>query len=195
MTKDEFFNLLPDEKWVNRFITKIKFDGHPKGCWTWTRGVDKDGYAIFQYKNGPKKAHRMSYMNTIGPIPDGYCMDHLCRTRNCVRPDHLEPVTNADNVYRGVSCQAINKRKSHCKNGHLFSQDNLDTYQLSINKRQCKICYLAYKSIWQKKRLLKKQSSKFQEILVCLERILIIYRCIGLDGWKLLGFEHQFDKS
>lgn len=62
-------------------------------CWLWTGPLTPSGYAA-------NVAHRGIYQRLIGPVPDGLELDHLCRVRHCVRPDHLEPVTRAENVRR-----------------------------------------------------------------------------------------------
>lgn len=72
------------------------------GCWNWTGGTTK-GYGSFSAV-GRKKvyAHRFSWELHRGPIPDGLVIDHLCRNTRCVNPDHLEPVTQLENVRRAV---------------------------------------------------------------------------------------------
>ena len=73
------------------------------GCWTWQGYVRRrDGYAGFKWNGKTGAAYRFSYELHNGPIPDGLQIDHLCRNRACVRPDHLEAVTGAINVARGV---------------------------------------------------------------------------------------------
>ena len=73
-------------------------------CWEWTGAIRKDGYG--QANRGGKnvKAHRHVYQALVGPLTDGVQqLDHLCRIRHCVNPDHLEPVTPLENVRRGLS--------------------------------------------------------------------------------------------
>lgn len=74
------------------------------GCWIWTGGKRKAGYGTFAVKNGQNwsqtTAHRAAYLFEVGPIPSGLEIDHLCKNRSCVRPDHLEPVTSAVNKAR-----------------------------------------------------------------------------------------------
>mgnify|MGYP000641429375 CR=1 FL=1 len=69
-------------------------------CWTWTRGHDPSGYATFHWPQAGGYAHRAAYLLAVGPIPDGYVIDHLCRNRGCVNPAHLEPVTPQMNTLR-----------------------------------------------------------------------------------------------
>lgn len=72
------------------------------GCWNWTGGTTK-GYGSFTHP-GRKKcyAHRYSWELHRGTIPDGLVIDHLCRNTRCVNPDHLEPVTQQENVRRSI---------------------------------------------------------------------------------------------
>lgn len=74
------------------------------GCWLWVGGTRTNGYGMFAVKNGTRwtqtTAHRFAYQVCVGAIPDGFEVDHLCRRRNCVRPEHLEAVTVAENRRR-----------------------------------------------------------------------------------------------
>lgn len=72
------------------------------GCWVWQRGTDKLGYGRAHSNGGTELAHRVIYERHRGSIPEGLQLDHLCRNPSCVNPDHLEPVTNAENCRRGV---------------------------------------------------------------------------------------------
>lgn len=77
-------------------------------CWLWTGAMNK-GYGVFNTGNGTKEVHRIAYQMLVGSIPSGLVIDHLCRVRNCINPDHLEVVTNRENVSRGF--QAIKRNK------------------------------------------------------------------------------------
>jgi hypothetical protein len=94
--------------------------------------IVSSGYG--QQPNG-KNAHRESYKRTIGAIPDGLELDHLCRNRACINPKHLEPVTHKENTRRGMSPSGLNSRKTHCSKGHPFDGENL-----AVNYRGWRYC-------------------------------------------------------
>ncbi len=104
-----------------RFLTKFRVGD---GCWEWTASVRRDGYGQFRLDGRVVSAHRVSYGLFVGPIPEGLTLDHLCRNRLCVRPDHLEPVTLCENILRGESLPAQNARKTQCPQGHAYDEAN-----------------------------------------------------------------------
>lgn len=75
--------------------------GYKTKCWIWQRGFSGD-YGAVGVSKGGGLAHRYMYEKIIGPIPNGFTLDHLCRVPACVNPEHLEPVTNAENSWRGM---------------------------------------------------------------------------------------------
>lgn len=112
-------------------------------CWLWTGGHGKYGHGVFipKTRNEPiMGAHRWSWESVNGPIPPGLVLDHLCRVPACVRPDHLEPVTQAENVRRAPHLGgAQNRRKTHCPKGHPYSGDNLLRWG-DMSRRRCRQC-------------------------------------------------------
>lgn len=115
-------------------------------CWIWQGACDRAGYGVIVRDRQSYRAHRVSYEIFIGPIPPGLVIDHLCRTRNCLNPEHLEPVTIGENVRRGESISMTQGKRTHCVNGHPFSSDNvrLSSYrQKDFTRgtyRKCKEC-------------------------------------------------------
>lgn len=103
------------------------------GCWRWNGGAKNNGYG--QYRGAT--VQRYAYELFIGPIPAGLHIDHLCGTRDCVNPDHLEAVTKRENNLRSSSPAALNARKTHCKRGHEFNDANTAHYQ---GRRTCRTC-------------------------------------------------------
>lgn len=70
-------------------------------CWYWTAHIDSKGYGRIWWERTTARAHRLVYSLLVGPVPEGLHLDHLCRVRHCVNPDHLEVVTPGDNIRRG----------------------------------------------------------------------------------------------
>lgn len=129
---------------VARFWEKVDTQGPvwPVGgssCWMWKAVKKADGYGVFTPKTGTKVlAHRFSYELVYGPITPGMQLDHLCRTRECVNPLHLEAVTSRENTLRGTGVSATHARRTHCGNGHEFNETN--TYIYPSGKRKCRAC-------------------------------------------------------
>lgn len=109
-------------------------------CWIWRGRFVKHhyrgGYGRFDIAGKGKLAHRLSYEWLIGPVGEGLELDHLCRNRACVNPDHLEPVTHAENMRRGAHAM-----KTHCPKGHEFVGHNLVLYTArGWTERRCRAC-------------------------------------------------------
>ena len=91
-----------------RFEEKYAVD-FKTDCWLWTASTVTGGYGRFRYLGKLMLAHRAAYEMLIGPIPAGLVIDHLCRTRRCVNPSHMEPVTQAVNISRGNTGKHLRK--------------------------------------------------------------------------------------
>jgi hypothetical protein len=88
------------EKLLDR-ITPVLVIAPLGECWVWVARTNRNGYGRMHYEGSEKMAHRLCYEACIGPIPEDHLLDHLCRTRCCINPAHLEPVTHSENTLRG----------------------------------------------------------------------------------------------
>ena len=105
-------------------------------CWLWT-GSSERGYGRIYIGNKTYRAHRFVYELLKGKIPEGLELDHLCRQRNCVNPEHLEPVTHIENLRRSLPFRKVN---AYCKRGHEMTPDNITHRNKNDNSRVCIKC-------------------------------------------------------
>lgn len=107
-------------------------------CWLWT-GSLCDGYGSIKNKAATSRfAHRALWERVVGAVPEGLQLDHLCRNRRCVNPDHLEPVTLKENINRGEAAEGRRRRAASitaCPQGHDYNDAN--TY---VDKKGCRHC-------------------------------------------------------
>ncbi len=109
-----------------RLLSKVKFD-EKTWCWNWTGHIAKAGYGRIGYKysnHQAYEAYRLSYILFKGKLDPNLQIDHLCRNRRCVNPEHLEQVTKKENLLRGIGIGAKNKSKTHCPQGHEYTPEN-----------------------------------------------------------------------
>lgn len=94
-----------------RFWSRVVVDPNTT-CLVWTGSIGTGGYGRHRWANSPKfrQSHRIAYELTVGPIPVGLMLDHLCRNRICCNPAHLEPVTPYENHERGLGIAAVMQR-------------------------------------------------------------------------------------
>ena len=117
------FRCLPD--WQRFALCCVQ---NPNGCWEWVASKKPSGYGQFYYRGTNWQAHRVAYELYVGQIPEGATIDHLCRNRSCVNPDHLEPVSGAENTARGL------ESRTHCPKGHEL------TLGTRARRAECRIC-------------------------------------------------------
>lgn len=116
----------------------------PTGCWIWLSTIHRKGYgeiSVAGRGTWKQKAHRVAYELYVGPIPVGLQIDHLCRVRCCVNPEHLEPVTSQVNCSRGDTgkfTSAWQRSKTSCPAGHPYNEEN--TYRRPNGSRKCRVC-------------------------------------------------------
>lgn len=121
-------------------------------CLLWARYTNKKDYGVLQVKINGKwtmsHAHRQLYLALVGDIPEGYHVDHLCRTPRCINIEHLEAVTPQENNRRRIFTKRV---ITHCKYGHEFTGNNI--YYRKNGKRWCRICKNAYfRKYWAKRK-------------------------------------------
>ena len=129
---------LPD-----RFWAKVDKGGEG-GCWLWTGYVQKNGYGKFTVgRDKCYSAHRLSWILTHGEEAPSE-LDHLCRVRHCVNPDHLQPTTRRGNNLRAwetATNRARHFNETHCHKGHVLTEDNLYWWN---GHRYCRVCRAEY---------------------------------------------------
>lgn len=118
---------LMDARTASYFADRTRLDPQT-GCLEWLLRRTPDGYGYI----GRRPAHRVAHEVFIGPIPDGYDVDHLCFNRGCVNPFHLEAVTRSINQIR------IFERRTHCRHGHEYSEANTRLTERGF--RRCRAC-------------------------------------------------------
>ncbi|MES2030874.1 MAG: HNH endonuclease signature motif containing protein [Pseudomonadota bacterium] len=107
------------------------------GCWLCVSSNNQRGYARLSIDGQLVTAHRFSYEMSVGPIPNGLELDHLCRQTCCVNPAHLEPVTPFENMRR-ANADRERERQFYCTNGHL--RDAANIYVTPGGSRKCREC-------------------------------------------------------
>jgi len=127
-----------------RFMAKVTL-GHEGGCWGWAAAKNPQGYGYISIGLKLQRVHRVTYRHYVGEIPEGLELDHLCGNRWCCNPKHLEAVTHGENIRRGRG----SKKKTHCKRGHEFTEEN--TYQ-HMGTRRCRACRAEYQRVWKAER-------------------------------------------
>jgi len=121
----------------HRFWEKVMPEPN-SGCWIWLDSLIQRGYGQLRVNGKGLRAHRIAHELLKGPIPSKLTIDHLCRNHWCVNPDHLEAVTQKENILRGTNQIAINAKQTHCSKGHEFSF--LNTYISKKGHRFCREC-------------------------------------------------------
>lgn len=127
----------PEERWKQRYRVD------ERGCWIWTGSLDRHGYGQFDVTvNGRHKnwrAHRWVYTQVVGPLDPDEDIDHVCRVKACVNPSHLLPGSTLANVTAGNAGEN-NRAKTHCSNGHRFTEENTRLYGPNGDWRECREC-------------------------------------------------------
>ena len=135
-----------DAEHIERIKKRVVIDPDTQ-CWLW-QGAKSSGYGRMWVNGRLESVHRVTYSYFVGEIPDGLIMDHVkargCTSRSCCNPEHLDLVTNHENVLRGAA-GINNSSKTHCKNGHEFTPANTINRRRSIGGRDCRACHKLWK--------------------------------------------------
>lgn len=122
-------HLTPQE--LERFKAKITKKG---GCWLWADSLDRDGYGTFFFRRLNRRAHRVAYFMAHGDVPGGTFINHTCRNRHCVNPQHLQAITPTESALKdSASLGYINSQKTACPKGHQYDRKY-------GKQRYCSIC-------------------------------------------------------
>jgi len=139
--------------------------GYRTVCWIRSTGICKGDYSQVRVHGILRMAHCVAWELVNGPIPAKLQLDHLCRVRNCVNPEHLEPITQRINILRGESFAAKKAAQTHCIHGHEFTPENL---YLDRRGRKCKTCAKAHsRASNQRRRQLRSQPRSVGQTRQC----------------------------
>lgn len=132
-----------DARLPARFWDRVR-ECPASGCWIWEGPRDGKGYGRVSINGVAGSTHRIA-LSTVAPIAPGLDVDHLCRVHECCNPAHLEAVTRAENIRRGLTGK-WQAAKTHCPRGHEYTDENTyrpvrkDARKAGTSERQCRTC-------------------------------------------------------
>jgi hypothetical protein len=116
---------------ISNFWSKVTESGD---CLEWNGVIDRHGYGRYN----KQLAHRFAYQYITEDLDNNLQIDHLCRNRRCVNPEHMEQVTSKENTLRGTGITANFAKTTHCPQGHIYDEAN--TYYTPSGSRTCRAC-------------------------------------------------------
>ena len=115
------------------------------GCWEWVKSKTSSGYGRIRVGEKTKLAHRISHELHTENVPDALCVLHSCDNPSCVNPSHLRLGTYRDNAREmSLKGRGLNSRKTHCPQGHEYSEENTLRFPKNPHNRVCKTCHSTY---------------------------------------------------
>lgn len=134
---------------IERFYSQTIISNN---CWEWTGHIMNAGYGALSTNSGTQLVHRYAYKQFIGEIPDKMTIDHLCKNKLCVNPDHLEIVTRTENIRRCglVGVAKVEASKKYCNKGHSYKlygvryKNGYTDYGTRKFARRCTKCHPRY---------------------------------------------------
>lgn len=117
---------------LERLWARSRVDGE---CWRWTGYHLPGGYGRIRYQGRNTLVHRAAFDLLVSPLVGDEEVDHLCRVKDCWRPEHLEAVTRIENVRRAVPYRT---RRTHCRKGHPLEGENVRVR--ADGSRRCLVC-------------------------------------------------------
>jgi len=115
--------------------THVKVEVSATGCWLWAGHTNDNGYSLVRRAGRQLSAHRWNWEQSNGPIPKNLEVNHKCRVRNCINPEHLELLTHAENIRFSADL------KTTCAQGHPYDKVEIDR---GYRSRSCSICQKEY---------------------------------------------------
>lgn len=120
---------------IDIVTTRVQTE-HSNQCWLWPYAKYYDGYGQVVINRKTHRVYKVAFELRYGKVPDGLQLDHLCRERSCWNPDHLEVVTQQENIKRG-QVGLRHSSKEYCPKGHPYNEENTYHYK---NGRYCREC-------------------------------------------------------